>query len=217
MKFIRNEKGIALVTALMLTMITLVISMVMLYLVIQNTQLAGAQKRYRNALDAATGGVDVMTMDALPYLVGFAADPAATALSTSASTYFTSNLTTVMPNLMSAQLGVSDKCMQEKLISRNWPDCPATSSTVTAKNNPDVTFVLQSQLAGAPAGFKVYSKIVSTTPGASDMSGRDLEGGSTTQAPSQDVGAPYLYRIEVSSEKASNPNERANLSVLYAY
>ncbi len=219
MTFIRNEKGIALVTALMLTMITLVISMVMLYLVIQNTQLSGAQKRYKNALDAAVGGVEIMTMDALPYLLGFAVDPSATALSTSATTYFTSNLTTVMPNLMSAQSGVSDKCMQEKLTSSTWPDCPAASSTVTAKDSPDVTFVLQSQLPGVAsgAGFKVYSKIVSTTPGTSDMSGRNLEGTSTTQAPAQDVGAPYLYRIEVSSERTSNPNERANLSVLYAY
>ncbi|MCE1226012.1 MAG: hypothetical protein LWW87_05915 [Geobacteraceae bacterium] len=208
MKFIRNEKGIALVTALMLTMITLVISMLMLYMITQNISSSGAHKRYKNSLDAAVGGVDIVTMDALPYLISFAVDPNATSL--------IDRLNASM-NLV-ATTGVTDACLQAKLTSKTWgAACGAASSNLNPKDTPDVSFTLQSQLSAAAVGFRVYTKIVSTTPGSTDMSGRNLETSSTTGAPPGDVGAPYLYRIEVLGEKTTNPLEKANLSVLYAY
>jgi len=209
-KFLNNDSGIALVTSLMLTLLTLTISMVMLYMVLQSTQMSGAHKRYKNSLDAAVGGVDIVTMDALPYLLSFAADP---------------NTDTLIDRLnasmnLSATTGITDACLQAKLTSKVWgAACGTASSNIDPKTAPDITFTLQSQVPGfnAPSGFRVYTKIVSTTPGSTDMSGRNLEGQSTTGAPPGDVGAPYMYRIEVSSEKVANPSERANLSVLYAY
>lgn len=216
MKFIRNEQGIALVTSLLLTMITLVISLTMLYMVLQNTITSGAQKRYKNALDSAVGGVEIMTMDALPYLVRFATE----APGILPADYFTTNLASSM-NLANVLVGVTDACMQAKLTSRSWGTaCDAASSSTKATELPDLTFTLQSQITtgfSAPSGFRVYTKIVSTTPGSSDMSGRNLEGQSTTGQPPQDVGSPYFYRIEVTSERVSNAKERANLSILYAY
>ena len=213
MKFLNNDKGIALVTSLMLTLLTLTISMVMLYMVLQSTQMSGAHKRYKNSLDAAVGGVDIVTMDALPYLLRFAVDSDGTAL--------IDRLNGSMNGSMNLDFkmgpGVTDACLQEKLISKVWASCGTASANINPKDAPDITFTLESQLSNAPAGFKVYTKIVSTTPGSTDMSGRNLEGQSTTGAPPGDVGAPYLYRIEVSSEKVANPLERANLSVLYAY
>ena len=121
---------------------------------------------------------------------------------------------------LAATSGISDACLQAKLTSKVWgAACGAASSNINPKDTPDVTFTLQSQVPGlsTATGFRVYTKIVSTTPGSTDMSGRNLEGMSTTGAPPGDVGAPYFYRIEVSSEKVTNPSERANLSLLYAY
>jgi hypothetical protein len=210
MRFIRDEKGIALVTSLMLTMITLVISMVMLQMILQNTTASGAHKRYKNSLDAAVGGVEIVTMDALPYLLGFATDPARVGT-------LKANLVGSMSALASLDSGVTDACLQEKLTSRTWGSCGAASLTTDPKASPDITFTLQSQITGASSGFRVYTKIISTTPGSSDLSGRNLEAQSTTGAPPGDVGAPYLYRIEVASDKVTNPLEKANLSVLYAY
>ena len=66
MKFIADNKGIALVTSLMLTLITLVISMVTLYLVLQNIKGVGGYRQYKNSLDAAMGGVDIVAAEALP-------------------------------------------------------------------------------------------------------------------------------------------------------
>ena len=216
MKFLTNDKGIALVTSLMLTLLTLTITMVMLYMVLQSTQMSGAQKRYKNALDAATGGVEIVTMDALPYLLGFAMDPTVTDL--------IGNLNTSMNNLAAVRgVGVTnDDCLKTKLttITKDWGTvCGTTRSSIDPKVTPDFTFTLQSKVPGfiAPTGFRVYTKIVSTTPGSTDMSGRNLEGQSTTGAPPGDVGAPYLYRVEVSSVNIANQAERANLSVLYAY
>jgi len=214
MKFIRDEKGIALVTSLMLTLITLSITMVMLYLVIQNTQLSGAQKRYKNSLDAATGGLDIVTMEALPALIGFAAE--ATTMSTD---YFKDNLSSRIA-LTGLNIGVSNTCLQTKLLTRDWGvNCTAESSTIDPKQSPDLTFDLQSNIpgSGSTTGYRVYTKIVATTPGTSDMSGRDLRTRATGDTPADDIGSPYLYRIEVASEKNSNAKERANLSVLYAY
>lgn len=216
MKLLRDEQGIALVTSLMLTMITLLISMVMLYMIIQNTTTSAAQKRYKNSLDAAVGGVEIVTKDALPYLLGFATE----APGTLPSNYFVTNLNSSM-NLSNVVLGVTDACMLAKLTTRSWGTaCTAASSSTNPVDTPDMTFTLQSQITtgfATPSGFKVYTKIVATTPGSTDMSGRNLEGQATTGSPPQDVGAPYLYRIEIASEKISNPKERANLSVLYAY
>lgn len=210
MKFLDNDKGVALVTSLMLTVLTFTISMVMLYMVLQSTRISGAHKRYKNALDAAVGGVDIVTLDALPYLIGFASDPTGSTLIDRLNGSM--NLT--------ATSGVSDACLQAKLTSKVWgAACGVASANINPKDTPDMSFTLQSQVPGfnAPSGYTVYTKIVSTTPGSTDMSGRNLEGQSTTGAPPADVGAPYLYRIEVSSEKVTNPSERADLSILYAY
>jgi len=197
----------------MLTLLTLTISMVMLYMVLQSTQLSGAHKRYKNALDAAVGGVEIVTMDALPNLLSFAVDPLL-------SGDLLGNLNASMTGLTATGIGVSNDCLKAKLTSKVWgAACGPASSNINPKDTPDITFTLQSQVPGfnAPSGYRVYTKIVSTTPGSTDMSGRSLEGMATTGAPPGDIGAPYMYRIEVSSEKVANPLEKANISVLYAY
>lgn len=210
MKFIADNKGIALVTSLMLTLITLVISMVTLYLVLQNIKGVGGYRQYKNSLDAAMGGVDIVAAEALPNIHELVNNGLT-------GTALLSALGTSMPNMHFESVGVSDACLKEKLLGSTWTSCPSTSTTSEAKSSPDLVFTLQSQLSGftAPTGYRVYTKIVSTIKGSS---GRDqLDGHSTTEAPSGDVGSPYIYRIEVTSEKISNPRERANLSVLYAY
>jgi hypothetical protein len=213
MKILNNNKGIALVTSLMFTLITLGIAMLMLYIVLQNTTTSGAHKRYKNSLDAAVGGVEIVTKDVLPYLVGFAGNYTAT------SNYFLTNLTGSM-NLSGLTVGVTDACLLAKLTSKNWgASCTSANSNSDPKISPDMTFNLQSVITGSntSSGFRVFTKIISTTPGTTDQSGRSLEGMATTGAPPQDIGAPYLYRIELTGERITNPKEKASLSVLYAY
>lgn len=211
-----NEKGVALITTLMLSLIAFGITMVMLHYVLQSTRTSGASRQYRNSLEAAAGGVEIMTKDAVPYLVGAVSGYVE---GTSAATYFRDTLTEKMPGLDATTLSLIDnRCLNAKLTKRDWGgDCAASSRTLNAKESPDVTFDLRSQITSGAPGYRVYSKIVATTPGSTDMSGRDLDGQSTTGAPTQDVGAPYLYRLEVSGERVANPKEKANFTVMYAY
>ncbi|MDD5286608.1 MAG: pilus assembly protein PilX [Desulfuromonadaceae bacterium] len=216
MKLLSNNQGVVLITTLMLTLIAFAISMVMLYMVMQGIQLSGASRQYKNTLEAAAGGVDIVTKDAIPYLVGAAGGFVD---GTSAATYFKDTLTASMPGLNATTLTVIDnKCLNAKLTKKVWgTDCADASLSLNAKESPDIRFDLKSQISASATGYRVYTKIVSTTPGNTDMSGRNLEGEATTGAPGQDVGAPYVYRIEVTGEKVSNPKEKANLSLLYAY
>jgi hypothetical protein len=214
MRQLKNDRGVVLITTLMLTLIALGISMVMLYMVLQGTKLSGTSRQYKNSLEAGMGGVEIMTKEALPVLL-----TATTRFvdGTSPATYFSGRLTSSLSGLDASTLVMTDnRCLNAKLTSKTWGTaCGAGSLSLNAKEAADVTFNLRSP--GSATGYRVYTKIVSTTPGSTDMSGRNLEGQPVTGGPAQDVGAPYLYRIEVASERIINPQEKATLSVLYAY
>lgn len=220
MKLLKDERGIALVTSLMLTLVTLSISMVMLYMVTQSIKTSASEKAYKTALDAGLGGVDIVTKDAIPYLLSatdslFGGAPG--------QGYYKTQLSASMPGLDPASLAtIDDACLNAKLTSRpsNWGAfCGPASTSLDAAVAPDITFVLKSAISGngTPAGFKVSAKIISTTVGSTDLSGRNFNTSATTGAPGGDVGSPYLYRLEVTGQRENNPKERANLSVLYAY
>lgn len=226
MELLKQEKGIALVTALMLTLITLTITMVTLYMVLQNTRLSGAQKAYKNSLDASLGGVDIMTKDAIPYLLQ--ATDALVGASPSVANYYKDKLTASMPGLGASSLSVSnDVCLNAKLTKRpkDWGAfCGAASTDLDPTKSPDISFVLKSSIPGGsgivPSGFKVSAKIISTTIGNSDLSGREYLNTSATTGVDDaggGIGSPYIYRIEVTGERETNPKERAALTVLYAY
>lgn len=204
MKPLRNENGIALVTSMLLTLISLTVVLAVLYLITQGIATSSAQKRYQSSLEAAHGGVEFFSKEIVPRLMQ---GSSAATLTTSFSGI---NLT--FP---------SSACLSQKLdkLPEQWTSCPGTALTSDPKQSPDITF----RLSGATAGsnFKIYSKIVDTTPGNSDPSGIDyLDSGSGVTGTSSGVSPkhmPGLYRIEVAGEKEVNPNERALLSVLYAY
>ncbi len=204
MKPLSNENGIALVTSLLLTLISLTVALAVLYMISQGIATSSAQKRYQNSLEAAHGGVEFFAKEIVPRLMQ--GDSSATL----ASSF--SGISLTFP---------ASACLSQKLdkLPTQWISCSATALTSDPKQSPDITFML----SGATAGnnFKIYSKIVDTTPGNSDPSGIDyLESGSGVTGTSSGVSpkhVPGLYRIEVAGEKEVNPNERALLSVLYAY
>lgn len=201
---VRDEKGIALVTALMLTLISLTIAMALLYMITQGITTSAAQKRYHTSLEAAHGGVELFAKEIVPRLLK--GDAAATLAS----------------DFSAIGLSISSSaCLTQKLNmgTTDWSSCGAGSTTSDPKVAFDMTFRLNG--AAGMGSFKIYSKIVDTTPGNSDSSGIDyLDSGSGVTGTSSGVSPkhiPALYRIEVAGEKEVNPNERALLSVLYAY
>lgn len=203
-KMLRKNDGIALVTALMLTLISLVMIMALMFVITKATTRSGATKRYRTAIDASYGGAEVVVKDVIPLIL---------------KNYSSTGLvTTVQTNFSAIDLAVdtSQQCLQAKLATptAQWP--VACSQDPNPKKLPDLSFSLQSATANP---YTVYTKIIDTVQGNSDLSGLQLEGSGvageqTVITPSP---RPYIYRIEVQGEKSQNASEKGRLSVLYAY
>ena len=203
---VRNNKGFALVTSLMLTLISLTVVLALLYMITQSVKMAGQTKKYHTALEASYGGSEIMLKDILPVVLqNLGSGATGTTLTTAVQHAF--------PGL-NVQLPTS-QCLQTKLFQSptNWIGCSNTSSP---KQSPDMTMDLQ---AATGSKFTVYTKIVDTVPGNSDTSGLQLEGSGVAESSSllRPQQIPYIYRIEIQGERADNPTAQANLEVLYAY
>jgi hypothetical protein len=205
MKWIRNENGVALVTALMLTLISLGIVMALLLMTTQGTKFSGMNKRYKTALEASYGGTEIFTKDIFPFIMKNYSSPT---LSNDVQTAFGGSTVT---RVLSDQ-----KCLQSKLTksTADWP--VGCSNTPLAKQDPDISFNLA---ATSGNQFVVYSKIVDTVKGNSDVGGLQLEGSGVAQSSSvlTPQSFPYIYRLEVQGERQNNPTAQANIEVLYAY
>jgi hypothetical protein len=213
---IRSEKGLALVTVLVLSLICLSVISTLLYMVIQGTRVSGFYKRYETARESALGGAEIGAdlisergeMVVLPLLnlpdfcdCGNPEDP-------------TDNL-----------YGGAVSCLCDKLCDEtfiypgpvlNWTNCAVNDTALDPTNNPDIQF----DLAGFNTTYRVSVKIVDTIRGNSDLSGEELGGSGVVSSTSGLITAPpmpYLHRVEINSEDTGNLNERAKFSVLYAF
>lgn len=201
---IRNSQGIALVTSLMLTLISLTIVMALLYMVTQGIKTSGQSKRYRTAVEASYGGVEIMVKDIIPVMMQ----------NYSSATFATDVQTSF--NGVGLQVLSGSKCMQSKLV-RSTTDWPSGCSSVSnPASSPDMQMTLQAT-SGNP--FIVRSKIVDTVVGNSDTSGLQLEGSGVAESSSllTPKSIPYVYRMEIQGERQSNSTSQANIEVLYAY
>lgn len=214
MSKLRNNEGIALITSLLFTLISLGIIMALLTIVLQGTRVSAASKAYKNATEAGYGAVDVVSRDILPAIIK----------GTFNSAYKT--------NLADA-IGLAfplEACFNQKVSSSTslWTACTGQPTSAVPKQSTDMSFNLKA--ANDTVGFNVYAKITDTRCGSdtagqpcsnSDTSGVDyLDAGSGVTSSSGTVTPqhrPAYFRIEVQSERAVNPNEKAQLSVLYAY
>lgn len=191
-------------TALMLTLITLVIILGILTLITRNTTLSGARKTYRNVTEAAYGGADLVMQDIIPR----------------AFTNFT-NFSTVIKSdysMINMQIG-SSACLRQKLTNdaNGWTACSGMN------NNPMTQPDMKFKLAGVSGqSFTVYSKIIDTTPGvpypSPSTGGQIISGGVAESSAGTTINlSHYVYRIEVVGEHTLNPAEKSNISVLYEY
>ena len=215
MLILRNNKGIALVTSLLFTLISLGIIMALLTTVSQGTRVSGASKSYKTAIEAGYGAVDVVSRDIFPAIFKGTFD-----------SNYKGNLATA--------IGLAfplEACFNQKVGSSTslWTACTGQPTTLVPKQSSDMTFNLKA--TGDPVGFKVYAKITDTRCGGDTAAGQPCTNSDTTGVDYLDAGSgvtsssgsvtpqhrPAYFRIEVQSERAVNPNEKSQLSVLYAY
>jgi hypothetical protein len=241
MKMINNEKGVALITSLMFTLIALSITSMLLYIIMQNVVLSGSHKRYKNTLEASYGAAEIATKEIIPLIFSDYSTAGA----------FSGNKASMISKLSSISLSTmsSDACLMQKINkpSSLWTGCSAvqmSSAISTVKPNADIFFNLRG--AQDTSGFNVYTKIIDTMPGNTDSGAtkivsssdstavKSMSGGGDASSPSLLGGGgvaynpkgsggvnvqhiPVRYRIEIQSERAQNAVEKTNLSVLYAY
>jgi len=225
MQIRKNEKGIALINALLFTLLALAIIMALLYMITQGTKATTASKSYKTALEASYGATDLIANDILP-------------------TIFSNHTTAGSINAFVAGSGLdalgfavpNSNCFARKTTKNtsDWNtggacvDANAMKSPLPAEL-PDMTFNLKAD--NDSTGYKVYAKIVDTRCGGDPAIGQKCtnsdSGGIEGLDPGTSVASsnsaitvmrkPAYYRVEVQGERASNPREKSKLSVLYAY
>ncbi len=228
MKYVKNEKGIALVTSLLLTLIALTIVAALMYFVTTGIQLSASGKRYKNVVEAGYGGVALTVNEIIPSLnsaiFGNFSSGSSSGVSTLLSKYGSGNIALSMSDL---------NCLRSKLDNTTayWGSaCSAGNKSMDPKESPDFSFVLKhTQNASwdfqskSDPGFRVYSKIVDTPiKGNTDKADNpNLRKGEnvteSAEAGGTGITIPTTYRIEVSAERVANPQEKSDISVLYAY
>jgi hypothetical protein len=212
---IRSEKGLALVTVLVLSLICLSVISALLYMVIQGTRFSGFYKRYETAREAALGGAELgadLVLDR-----GALSVPGLAITSTSGSFTVCDCGDPDDPNDNLDNFGAGVRtCLCDKLCdaTADWPGC---SMTLNPTDIPDLWF----DLTGINTTYRVSVKIVDTIRGNSDLSGEDLGGSGVVSSTSGLITAPpmpYLYRVEINSEDDTGVlEERARFSALYAF
>lgn len=224
-RFLANNDGIALVTALMLTLISLTIVMYLLLMVTSGIKQSGANKRYRSTLEAGYGATELITKEVLPHVFLTTINAKQSNPGTEARSLFSSSLNFTTE---------TDACLTLKLTSpsnlpTSWPTaynwdaaCKAASRSSNAKTAPDFTMKLNATGTSADP-FTVYAKIVSTECGDtrpypdgkctnSDISGIYLDG-----MVNDLQRKPALYKIEIQAERSTNALEKTKMGILYAY
>ncbi len=217
----KNEKGIALITALLFTLLSLGIVMMLLYIITQGTKITGAQKRYSTALEASYGASELLSKDILPSIF---------------RTYTTATSIATVPALFAGvSLTIPDSsCLLEKTQNPTslWDSAVCSPPTKTNLPNVSADMTFNLKALNDPTGYRVYAKIIDTRCGGdvtiagqtcsnSDSSGIDyLDGAEGVTGGGGIVGTPHkpaYYKIEIQGERASNPKEKSKLSLLYEY
>lgn len=210
----KSEKGVVLVVVLVLSAVVLAVMTALVYMILSGTQISGFQKRYKTALEASRGGSDLFYQ-----IIG---------------SRNTSVFTDVSPNtsLLSSCTGTdlftggTITGFQAKLrtSSSQW-SAGCSPGSLTINPNDSTTYDMKLVLGTGPQ-YNYFAKIVSTIEGNSASLGSTSlytgsvitggsGGGSGGSIPV--VSIPYLYAIEAVAENATNPAERAKLSILYQY
>ncbi len=183
----RNESGIAVVVVLIFMMVALALTGGMLYMLARGGYMSGMEKRYKTALEAGMGGADVTLQ-----LIGGRGTLSMPANNLVVNATIATKLDN---NTASWGAGVDNSAGID-------PDNAATY---------DARFDL--------GNYRVYTKIVDTVQGNSGGDEGLLKSGVVNSVSGEliVVSMPYLYTVEVLSRHATNPDERAKLSILYEY
>jgi Tfp pilus assembly protein PilX len=226
MRYLNNNKGIALITVLIMSVIALSLTAALLNFMIIGTKKSGALKSYETVGQAADAALDISTQ-----LITNRGSLNITALNIANSNPCTCGSAFNYNN-------ASNTCFCDKMCNSrytigqagsNWPECTVAAQTnftidPTNANSYDMTFTLGS----TPNQFNAYLKIVDTVQGNTSTVSGVLRGSGAVASNSGIANTelnPYIYRIEILALRVNgtvnattdNTTERSLISLLYAY
>lgn len=181
-----NQDGIALVTALILALITMAIAIAAIYMVLQSTEVSGLKKRYTTALGASKGATEASAL-----LISLSGD---------------------IPLDMTAITTISNPaCFNTKLTNRkaSWGTCN-TGETVTSSS-----YDMRFDFGNYSAYGKIVDTIPGNTLVGESLEVKGVASGQAGYIKNPTV-VPYMYRLEVRSENNNNPQDSADITALYA-
>ena len=194
MKVIINEKGIALIVALITALLVLILGSIALYVSLKSTNVSGSFRQYRAAIQAAKGGYEK-------------------------TKYIIDDIKVNNPDNISNVVNPTN--FKDKLNNATADNTAVwTNNNSDAQNpdttdsNPDITFNI--------GNYNVYVKLINTAKGntAIGFSGKLNAGGVTTNKSGASIihppKVPYLYTLEIVSESKTT-NKEADISTLYGY
>ena len=187
MKVIMNEKGIALIIALITALLVLILGSIALYVSIKSTNVSGSFRQYRASIQAAKGGYEK-------------------------TKYIIDDIKVYNPDNNSNVNFTNFANFKDKV--KNATVDNATVWTPDAQN-PDKT-VSNYDIKLDVGNYNVYVKLINTAKGntAIGFSGKLNAGsGASIIYPPK---VPYLYTLEIVSESKTT-NKEADISTLYGY
>jgi hypothetical protein len=230
MKIVKDEKGIALVLVLILSLITLAMTSGLIYMLTSETEVSGIQKRYNTALEAGMGASDFSyqvvalrgdATDTNSLVSDLSSIGAQTTTPAACVTDLAGTAKTLDGRVCSTLGSYTNIATKLLLPTECWSGCddsltitPGACTNTTSTTGYDLCFTL-----GANPAYTVYAKIANTTEGNSGAE----QGLLKTPVVSSNTGEitpmhiAYQYTIEVDAENQANPEERAKLSILYEY
>ncbi|MCK4278718.1 MAG: hypothetical protein KAW82_06000, partial [Desulfurellaceae bacterium] len=188
MKARMNEKGVALIIALIVALIILILGSIALYVSIKSTKISGSFRQYRASIEAAKGGYEETK-----YIIDYIkVNSAAPSISDGNFTNFTN---------------FKDKVKYATTDSTTsvWTDDAKNPDKTVS--NPDITLDI--------GNYYVYVKLINTAIGNTALGGSKTLGtggvttgkaGASTVTPPK---KPFLYTIKIVSKHKTTDDEAA--------
>ncbi|HEX9021051.1 MAG TPA: pilus assembly PilX N-terminal domain-containing protein, partial [Nitrospirota bacterium] len=208
-----SEKGVALLVVIVLTAVALAIMTTLIYMITSGTRMSGMQKRYKTALEAGKGGADLFYQ-----VIALRGEQSGqTSFLNTVNAYNLNTSVTNSAGCSGTSGGTTYTGIQAKMMtsSSTWVGC---DSSITINPSDPNSYDMKSDLGSNPK-YTVYTKVVAASDGNSGGDLGLLNKGviSANTGEVSVMSIPYLYAVEVVSENADNPDERAKLSILYQY
>jgi len=188
MKYLRNEKGFALVFVLVLAAISLAMTLAMLIMVSSGSYVSGQQKRFRTAVEAGRGGMEAMFQ-----------------MISSRGNVTTPYTNQVLPNAVALGTKLAGPISGWGGLDPSTTIAPAVNTSFDMRIDIG-TYRVYTKIVDTVDGNSGADEGLIKTAGVNAGSGEVTV-----------VSVPYLYTIEVLSQTTTNAPERSKLSVLYQY